>query len=71
MTEITLGNTCQKLHLSGETIKVVVKKVSHPAFALLNLERDQVWQKGAGKEGISLRPECVQEAGKAESGNKH
>jgi hypothetical protein len=32
----------KKLRLSGATIEVVLKTASHPAFALLKLERNQV-----------------------------
>jgi hypothetical protein len=59
------------MHLSEVTIEIVLKAASHPAFALLRLERNQIWHASTWKKGVSLRPECVQEAGKAESGDEH
>jgi hypothetical protein len=51
MTQITSRYTCQDL-LGELTIEVVLQTVSHPAFALLNLKRNQVWHGGEWKKGI-------------------
>jgi hypothetical protein len=60
-------------HLSGVTINVVLKTASHPTLALLKLERNrnQTWYTSAWKRDVNLRPECIQKASKAESGDEH
>ena len=63
----------KKSHLSGVMINLVLKTASHPTLALLKLERNRIQTRytSALKRGVNLRPECIQKAGKAESGDEH